>query len=104
MVGPIPDGLTIDHVKKNGCTSKLCVKAVADDHRPAHLEAVTMRENLLRAQPPPHSCPAGHPYNETNTYTDKKGGHHCRICDRERRRIRRNATKRYANAKSYTFV
>jgi hypothetical protein len=36
--GPIPDGLTIDHL----CRNKLCVK-------PAHLEAVTLQENIRRA-------------------------------------------------------
>lgn len=37
VVGPIPDGLTIDHL----CRVRACV-------RPDHLEPVTNRENLLR--------------------------------------------------------
>ena len=37
-VGPIPDGLTIDHL----CRTKACVN-------PRHLEPVTLRENLARA-------------------------------------------------------
>lgn len=37
FVGPIPDGLQIDHL----CRNKLCV-------RPDHLEAVTLAENLRR--------------------------------------------------------
>jgi hypothetical protein len=37
-VGPIPEGLTLDHL----CRNKLCMN-------PAHLEAVTRRENMLRA-------------------------------------------------------
>jgi len=41
LVGPIPDGMTIDHVKDRGCTSKACVN-------PAHLEPVTLAENLRR--------------------------------------------------------
>lgn len=36
-IGPIPDGLTIDHVKDRGCRNHHCVN-------PAHLEAVTLRE------------------------------------------------------------
>jgi hypothetical protein len=39
-VGPIPDGLTIDH----RCGTRACVN-------PAHLEAVTIAENLKRRSP-----------------------------------------------------
>ena len=38
FVGPIPEGLTLDHL----CRVRHCVN-------PAHLEPVTMRENLLRS-------------------------------------------------------
>jgi len=31
-------------------------------------------------------CPQGHPYNEENTYVDKKGRRSCRVCHRERMR------------------
>lgn len=31
-------------------------------------------------------CPAGHPYDEVNTYVDKRGHRSCRACQRERRR------------------
>ncbi len=38
-VGPIPDGLTIDHL----CRNPSCV-------RPDHLEPVTLQENMRRAR------------------------------------------------------
>lgn len=38
FVGPIPTGLTIDHL----CRNRICVN-------PQHLEAVTLRENILRS-------------------------------------------------------
>jgi hypothetical protein len=88
LVGPIPDGLTIDHVKANGCTSTACVKAVADEHGPAHLEPVTMRENLLRgdtfqaANAAKTHCPRGHPFDEVNTYINR-GRRFCRECKRQ---------------------
>jgi hypothetical protein len=41
LIGPIPDGLQIDHL----CRNKVCVN-------PAHLEAVTQKENLARRQRP----------------------------------------------------
>lgn len=44
-VGPIPDHLLLDHL----CRNRSCVKALADQHGPAHLEPVTFMENLRRA-------------------------------------------------------
>lgn len=41
LVGPIPEGYVLDHVKER-CTSKKCVN-------PAHLEPVTLAENSRRA-------------------------------------------------------
>lgn len=38
LVGPIPDGLDLDHL----CRNRMCVN-------PAHLEPVTRRENLRRS-------------------------------------------------------
>ncbi|MHB1670426.1 endonuclease domain-containing protein [Thiomonas sp.] len=31
-------------------------------------------------------CPAGHPYDEANTYLDSRGRQHCRVCRRQRSR------------------
>lgn len=41
LIGPIPDGLTIDHVVARGCTSKLCCN-------PQHLEPITQAEQIAR--------------------------------------------------------
>jgi hypothetical protein len=73
--GPYPDNLQIDHL----CLVKACVN-------PLHLEVVTSRENTMRAGTAVSAiaaakthCPAGHPYDETNTY--RSGGKRfCRTC------------------------
>lgn len=87
MVGPIPDGLVIDHL----CRQRACVN-------PDHLEPVTNRENLLRgetltaAEAATTHCPQGHPYTPENTYLrpDRPMGRCCRMCRQESGR-RRNA-------------
>jgi hypothetical protein len=77
--GPIPDGLVIDHL----CRNPVCVN-------PDHLEVVTHRENVLRGIGPAARnarkthCKHGHPFDEGNTYTDKRGQRHCRSCARGR--------------------
>jgi hypothetical protein len=78
VVGPIPEGLTIDHVVSAGCRSKRCV-------RPAHLEVVTLAENVQRAKALITHCPAGHEYTPENT---KLAGAHreCRTCRRSQQR------------------
>lgn len=90
LVGPIPEGLLLDHVKANGCTSKLCVKAIADEYGPAHLEPVTSKENTARGRlaevhrtrPRPRRthCKNGHPFTQANTCIDRRGWWSCRIC------------------------
>ncbi len=59
--GPIPQGLTIDHL----CSVKLCVNV-------DHLEAVTLQENIRRAhlRDGKKVCPHG---PNTPRYTSKKG-------------------------------
>lgn len=82
--GPIPESLEIDHVKARGCRFRDCVN-------PAHLEPVTQRENLLRAeiggdwgQAAKTHCPQGHEYTEDNTYRyarkDGTSERHCKAC------------------------
>jgi hypothetical protein len=94
LVGPIPEGMTLDHVKERGCTSRLCVKAVADEHGPAHLEPVTNAENVLRGDgwgarnARKTHCPKGHPYSGANLRISPKGYRVCRECERRPGRVR----------------
>jgi len=82
-VGPIPDGLELDHL----CRNRMCVN-------PDHLEPVTTQENLLRGDTiaacnaAKTHCPQGHEYAGDNLYIDKRGRRFCRTCARERDRKR----------------
>lgn len=89
-VGPIPAGMTIDHL----CMNPRCVN-------PAHLDLVTRAENARRQAAAGRArgggrnrakthCPAGHAYDEENTHVHA-GRRHCRACGRERARQRRAA-------------
>ncbi|MGN6128498.1 MAG: HNH endonuclease signature motif containing protein [Humibacter sp.] len=85
--GPIPESLVIDHVLARGCTNRHCVA-------PLHLEAVTHRENLLRANVGANMrakthCPQGHPYSGENLVIVKGGFRRCRTCNREHDRAYR---------------
>ena len=81
MVGPIPDGMQLDHL----CRQRGCVN-------PGHLRVCTLRENSrapgsktgratgARNRAKTH-CPKGHEYNDANTYR-AKGERSCRTCGR----------------------
>lgn len=76
----VPDDLTVDHL----CRSRACVN-------PAHLDVVTLGENIRRAQPFRHNithCTHGHEYTPENSLINSKGFRECRTCLRERRRRR----------------
>ncbi len=84
-VGPIPDGLELDHL----CRVRCCVN-------PDHLEPVSSSENTKRGLTPALSrdrqlskthCPSGHPYSPENTYLRSNGDRSCRTCERDRKRI-----------------
>jgi hypothetical protein len=75
-VGPIPDGLHLDHL----CRNPPCVN-------PEHLEPVTCRENLMRGDTPAARqllrthCPKGHPYSGDNLAM-RGNERRCRECGR----------------------
>ena len=83
--GPIPDGLTLDHL----CRNRSCVN-------PDHMEAVTNKENLMRgtsfsAQNATKThCKRGHALSGENLYV-YQGRRYCRACGREWGRAARRA-------------
>lgn len=88
-VGPIPEGLTIDHL----CRNKLCV-------RPDHLEPVSLAENIRRSKahrrPDRYArhraCKRGHPLTGDNVCVSMRKGREersCKRCRRDKERQRR---------------
>lgn len=88
LVGPIPEGMQIDHL----CRNPPCVN-------PAHLEVVTQQVNVARGQSGwwqarKTHCPQGHEYTPENTIVRNKGrGRNCRACHNEVIRRRRQRLK-----------
>lgn len=87
--GPIPEGLVIDHL----CRVQVCVN-------PEHLEAVTLKENILRGEGMGAKyarrthCAKGHPFSGDNLIPSppsRPGARGCRTCERERSRRRKKA-------------
>ena len=73
--GKVPDGLTLDHL----CRNPLCVEV-------SHLEAVTMKNNILRGSCPSAvnarktTCIRGHAFDGVS----KRGSRTCSKCRRMR--------------------
>lgn len=76
--GAISDGLEVDHL----CKVRNCVN-------PAHLEAVSRRENVLRSDSSSARrarqthCKKGHPLSGDNLYVRKEGWRMCKACVNE---------------------
>ena len=97
LVGPIPAGLTLDHL----CRNRQCVN-------PRHLEPVTLRINTLRGETVTAraaartTCPAGHPYDRV-LYRNARGCSVCRLAQwakyRERNRALLCEKKRQRDAR-----
>lgn len=86
IVGPIPEGLVIDHL----CRNRSCCN-------PGHLEPVTNRENVLRGIGPSAinarktHCPEGHELFAANVYVAPgTRERHCRTCLRRHDRMRKD--------------
>jgi hypothetical protein len=87
LIGPIPDGMQLDH----RCGNTSCVN-------PDHLEVVTQQENIRRSHNPmamnarKTHCPKGHPYDEENTRVyarpgSKYASRYCLACRQSSARV-----------------
>lgn len=87
--GPVPEELELDHL----CRVRSCVN-------PAHLEAVTGRENTLRglAITAHHAlkthCVRGHPLYGPNLFRRSDGARGCRLCSYDLRPKKTNRRTR----------
>ena len=85
VIGPVPEGYTLDHVV---CDRRDCAN-------PHHLKAVTHRENLLRSggmsaqNARKERCPYGHSYDGVTI----RGARICRRCNNIRAAARRRARR-----------
>lgn len=87
-MGPIPAGLTIDHL----CRNRACIN-------PGHLEAVTRTENTLRANAARGlmtHCRRGHEFTPDNIKVGSDGYRTCRTCYREKDRVSKARTRALA--------
>lgn len=86
LVGPIPEGLTLDHL----CNTTRCVN-------PTHQVPATQRENILRgnAMGARHArkthCDNGHPFDLLNTRISSRGWRVCRACETAKKKRKREA-------------
>jgi hypothetical protein len=94
LIGPIPDGLTLDHLCHD---PKTCEGGPTCPHRacvnPDHMDPVTLGVNVMRGQTIAATnaakthCDRGHEFTRENTMLARKGKRrNCRTCHNDRRR------------------
>ncbi|MEW2393079.1 HNH endonuclease [Streptomyces venezuelae] len=98
FVGPIPPGLTIDHLCHR---AEACEGGFGCPHRrccnPAHMAPEDAVANTMRGNSPAAinarktHCKNGHEFNVINTAVSRKGKRSCRPCRAEWKRKRRQA-------------
>jgi HNH endonuclease len=98
MVGPIPEGMTVEHAchtedpscqEGTNCLHRRCVNI-------AHLELMPLGENISRQHhrnAAKTHCKWGHEFTPENTYVTKSGGRQCITCRRKTDRNRRGRRK-----------
>ena len=70
--GPIPDGMTIDHI----CRVRRCINV-------EHLRLLSNVDNAKdNGQSKKTHCAAGHAFTASNTFYSKEGWRRCRECSR----------------------
>lgn len=77
--GPIAVGHDVHHE----CGNRLCVNP---DHLVAISHAAHSRLHAAGASKNVNQCLNGHPFDDENTYTTRRGIRQCRVCNRERKR------------------
>lgn len=84
--GPIPDGLTVDHL----CRVRHCVRV-------SHFELVDAVTNYRRAVAVRDKCPNGHPYMPDNLRFYGNGRRRCATCVRKNHEIQKRKRSRSLN-------
>jgi hypothetical protein len=104
--GPVPEGLTLDHLCHNedlscrggsGCIHRLCV-------RPDHLEAVDAEENTRRGKRSRRFCRNGHERTPDNFYYCKNGRRYCKQCKQQAQKKYRRRLRMASNGSGSTSL
>ncbi len=92
FVGPVPDGLELDHYRfpQDGCLGPSCARF-------DHVRPTTPLENTLRSDSPAawnrskDRCKRGHKFTPENTRVNAAGNRHCRKCMSDSMKVWREA-------------